>query len=86
MYMSGEYDKSEETEDDVSVNVSFNNISGPRIVGTDPRIKKRCTCYNCGSVIEYLPKHIRDTCRKDEGEIIRGLDCPGCGNFIRTNP
>ena len=84
MYMSGEYDKSEETED--QMNIPFNNMSGPRIVGTDPRFKKKCSCHNCGSIIEYLPKHVRNTSNKDEGETIRGLDCPGCGNFIRTNP
>ena len=59
---------------------------GPRVIGRSSAVVKKCTCYNCGAIIEYLPKHVRNTDRKDEGTTIRGLPCPECGDFIRTNP
>lgn len=57
----------------------------PKIIGYEPKISKKFTCSNCGAIVEYLPAHERYTGSTDEGTKIKGLDCPGCGEFHRTN-
>lgn len=61
------------------------STSGPKVVGYEPKIAKRCTCGHCGAIIEYLPIHERETGNTDEGTRIKGVNCPNCGTFRRTN-
>ena len=56
------------------------------IIGYDPKVKKQFTCYHCGAIVEYSPNEDKYTDRTDEGTKIKGLNCPGCGEFHRTNP
>ena len=56
------------------------------VVGYDERLKKRFTCRMCAAIVEYLPTEEVETSDTDEGVRIRGLVCPGCGKFHRTNP
>lgn len=56
-----------------------------KVVGYDKTVYKRFTCHNCGAIIEYAPKEDQFTDKTDEGTKIRGLCCPGCGEFHRTN-
>ena len=56
------------------------------IIGSDPKLERRITCYHCASIMTYLPVDVRDTDDTDEGTTICGFNCPKCGTFLRTNP
>jgi len=56
------------------------------VIGFDEKVKKQFTCYNCGAIVKYAPFENKYTDRTDEGTKIRGLNCPNCGEFHRTNP
>ncbi len=56
------------------------------IVGQDDKVYKRFTCMNCGAIVQYVPNEEVYTGQTDEGCRIKGLNCPGCGHFRRTNP
>ena len=50
-------------------------------VGDDPESKRRVTCRNCGSVLEYLPIDIESRTVTDytgDSEIVRFIRCPVC--------
>lgn len=55
------------------------------IIGYDESKKKKFTCYSCGAIVEYWPNEDKPTNRTDEGTTIKGLHCPGCNTFHRTN-
>lgn len=57
-----------------------------KVVGFDEKVMKRFTCSECGAIVEYAPTEDKFTNRTDEGAKIKGLHCPNCGNFHRTNP
>ena len=57
-----------------------------KVIGFDPKVMKQFTCRNCGAIVEYAPCEDKSTDRTDEGTKIRGLNCPNCGQFHRTNP
>lgn len=56
------------------------------VIGFDKKIMKQFTCYHCGAIVEYSPIEDKFTDKTDEGTKIRGLACPNCGSFYRTNP
>lgn len=56
------------------------------IVGIDTSKYKRFTCSYCCSIVEYAPSEDQYTLRTDEGTRIKGLNCPACHTFHRTNP
>lgn len=56
------------------------------VVGHDEKLNKQFTCRNCTAIVEYKPNEVRETNQTDEGCKIRGLNCPECGEFHRTNP
>lgn len=55
------------------------------VVGYDEQIYKRFTCGECGAIVQYRPNEKFWNGSKDEGVQIRGLFCPGCGVWHRTN-
>lgn len=57
-----------------------------KVIGFDQKVMKQFTCRNCGAIVEYAPSEDTFTDRTDEGCNIRGLNCPNCGDFHRTNP
>lgn len=57
-----------------------------KILGYEAKVYKRFTCGNCAAIVEYTPSEVKETNRTDEGTRIVGLNCPGCGIFVRTNP
>ena len=57
-----------------------------KVIGYDEKVYKQFTCSECGAIVQYAPNEDRYDGRTDEGTKIRGLDCPGCGAFHRTNP
>ena len=56
-----------------------------KIIGYDPKVLQRFTCSNCGAIVEYAPNEVQTTNKTDEGTPIKGLICPGCHTFNRTN-
>jgi hypothetical protein len=56
------------------------------VIGIDESKFKKFTCYNCCSIVQYKPSEDVFTDRTDEGTKIRGLSCPACSTFHRTNP
>lgn len=57
-----------------------------KVVGFDPKVYKRFTCWQCAAIVEHTPSEDKFTDRTDEGSKISGLNCPNCGAFHRTNP
>lgn len=63
-----------------------------KVIGFDETKYHRFTCYNCAAIVEYTPNEIVGKCydsglpATDEGTRIKGLKCPNCGDFHRTNP
>jgi transcription initiation factor IIE alpha subunit len=56
-----------------------------KVIGYDQKVFKKFTCPECGAIVEYAPKEDQFTDKTDEGTKIKGLNCPGCGAFHRTN-
>jgi len=57
-----------------------------KVIGFDPKIIKTFTCRHCGAIVEYEPREDKWTNEKCDDTNIRGLACPNCGEFHRTNP
>lgn len=62
-----------------------------KVIRFDETKYKRFTCYNCLAIVEYAPNEVVTKTyggmpATDEGTIIKGLNCPNCGDFHRTNP
>jgi RNase P subunit RPR2 len=57
-----------------------------KVIRFDSKLMKQFTCYDCCAIIEYAPNEDKFTDRTDEGSKIKGLNCPNCGTFHRTNP
>lgn len=55
------------------------------VIGYEESVYKKFTCSNCAAIVKYTPSEDQFTTRTDEGRKIRGLKCPGCGQFHRTN-
>lgn len=56
-----------------------------KVIGYDESLKKRFTCRNCTAIVEYAPNEDKYTEKTDEGSKIKGLHCPSCAMFYRTN-
>ena len=56
-----------------------------KVIGFDESFLKKFTCYSCGAMVQYAPNEDKFTDRTDEGTKIKGLYCPNCGSFHRTN-
>ena len=56
------------------------------VIGEDKSLYKQFTCRNCAAIVQYRPCEDVYTGSTDEGTKIKGLDCPRCGAFHRTNP
>lgn len=57
-----------------------------KIIGFDQKVMKQFTCYQCGAIVEYAPIEDKYTDNTDDGCKIKGLNCPNCNTFHRTNP
>lgn len=57
-----------------------------KVIGFAKQLLKKFTCYNCTAIVEYSPREEEYTNLTDEGTKIKGLNCPNCGKFHRTNP
>lgn len=55
------------------------------VIGVDETKFKKFTCSECCSIVQYAPYEDKFTDRKDEGTKIKGLYCPKCNAFHRTN-
>ena len=56
------------------------------VEGYDQSRYKKLTCYYCYAILKYSPIDEEYTGETDEGTSIKGIECPSCFNFIRTNP
>jgi len=56
------------------------------VIGFDKTKYKKFTCRECGAIVQYKPLEDKYTDRTDEGTTIKGLNCPNCQTFHRTNP
>ncbi len=55
------------------------------IIGEDNSIKKRITCGNCASILEYTPNEIQEITTSDylgDSDLIKFLNCPKCGKKV----
>ena len=57
-----------------------------KVIGFDESVYKKFVCSGCAAIVQYAPNEDKYTDRADEGTQIKGLKCPNCGNFHRTNP
>jgi Pyruvate/2-oxoacid:ferredoxin oxidoreductase delta subunit len=57
-----------------------------KVIGFDATKMKQFTCYECTAIVQYAPNEAKYIDRTDEGTKIKGLNCPNCGVFHRTNP
>ena len=56
-----------------------------QVIGFDETKVKKFTCNNCGAIVRYNKSEEQYLDLVDNGENIRGLYCPNCGEFTRTN-
>lgn len=56
------------------------------VVGFDEGAKKRVTCKNCGSILEYLPVDVESQSVRhfDETDIIYLIKCPTCKEDVKV--
>lgn len=57
-----------------------------KVIGYDEKVYEQFTCSECAAIVQYAPNEAKYDGRTDEGTKIKGLDCPNCGAFHRTNP
>jgi RNase P subunit RPR2 len=57
-----------------------------KVIGFDETKYKKFTCRECAAIVQYAPNEYKYTDRTDEGVKIKGLNCPNCQHFNRTNP
>ncbi len=57
-----------------------------KVIGFDEKVMKQFTCRECSAIVQYAPNEDKFTDQTDEGCKIKGLNCPNCGQFHRTNP
>lgn len=58
------------------------------VVGVSPRVKITKTCWNCASILRFVPADIRATKFKDMSgcvEIVYFIDCPTCNRRVVCN-
>lgn len=51
------------------------------VVGQNPAAKLRCTCSNCGAILEYTKAEIKEHHGTDYGggpDGMKWIDCPQC--------
>lgn len=56
-----------------------------KIIGHDSSKKKRVTCNNCTSILEYTPNDLKEKIIKDYlggKDLVKYLVCPRCDNEI----
>lgn len=49
--------------------------------GPDPSVVKRHVCQNCGAVLEYVPKDVKQRVEHDYGggsDTVYYIECPQC--------
>ena len=61
-----------------------------KVISVDPSVYKRCTCKNCGSVLEYTPSDVQVKSVSDytgSTEHYKCIECPVCGEqiYLRDN-
>lgn len=59
-----------------------------KVISVDPSVYKRCTCKNCGSVLEYLPSDKQqgvDVNYTGDKEFYRCIVCPVCDREVRLH-
>jgi transcription initiation factor IIE alpha subunit len=56
-----------------------------KVISYDEAVYKKFTCSNCGDIVQYTPFEDKFIGKRDEGIEIKGLHCPGCRSFHRTN-
>jgi ribosomal protein S27AE len=55
------------------------------VIGIDDKAKKRRTCDNCASIIQYTMADTTSQIERDytgDGEMVHRLRCPNCGKSI----
>ena len=57
-----------------------------KVIGFNESKFKKFTCQGCYAVVQYTPVEDKYTDRTNGGMKIKGLYCPNCGSFHRTNP
>ena len=55
------------------------------VIGYDKSLTKQFICSACTAIVEYTPNEDVYTDKTDEGRKIKGLYCPNCRTFHRTN-
>lgn len=55
-------------------------------VGDDESAKKRVTCKDCGSILQYLPIDIKQGKESHQGDVdyVYYIECPCCKNNVRV--
>lgn len=56
-----------------------------KIIGYESKLLRQVTCRECTAIIEYKPNEPVYNGQIDEHTKIKGLYCPECSEFIRTN-
>lgn len=58
------------------------------IVGRDPGAVRRATCFSCAAIVEYSLTETREEKRNHDYlgdyDIVRVINCPGCGYEIQV--
>lgn len=56
-----------------------------KVIGFDCKKVAQFTCKECYAIVEYTLDELYYSGGRDEGTRIKGLTCPICGEFHRTN-
>lgn len=56
------------------------------IVGQDPSVAKRVTCFNCGAILQYARNDIQERPVSNMGDVDtkRYIPCPNCHYEVRV--
>ena len=56
------------------------------VIGQDDQVFKKCTCRNCGAMLQYRPSEIRilwsGTDYGGGPDGAKGFNCPQCGERV----
>jgi len=58
-----------------------------QIIGEDNSLKKRTTCGNCASILEYTKSEVQEMNVSDYvggSDLVKFLNCPKCGNKVHV--
>jgi transcription initiation factor IIE alpha subunit len=56
-----------------------------KVIGFDEKVMKQFTCHQCGAIVQYAQNDVQSKTNR-KGTKIKGLNCPNCYSFHRTNP